>query len=46
MTVGSEFMPVFNMAFAGTTDAILRAGATPKFVDVNSMTWTMNPVLI
>jgi dTDP-4-amino-4,6-dideoxygalactose transaminase len=42
---GDEVITV-SMNFAATTDAIVRQGATPIFVDVDPVTWTMNPALI
>lgn len=35
-----------SMNFVATTSAIIRCGATPVFVDVDPVTWTMNPALI
>jgi dTDP-4-amino-4,6-dideoxygalactose transaminase len=34
------------MTFVATTAAVLYAGAKPVFVDVDPVTWTMNPALI
>lgn len=34
------------MNFVAATAAIIRCGATPVFVDVDPITWTMNPALI
>lgn len=42
---GDEVITV-SMTFVATTAAILYAGATPVFVDVDPLTWTMNPNLI
>jgi dTDP-4-amino-4,6-dideoxygalactose transaminase len=42
---GDEVITV-SMTFVATTAAILYSGATPLFVDVDPVTWTMNPNLI
>lgn len=42
---GDEVITV-SMNFAATTTAIIRCGATPVFVDVDPVTWTMDPALI
>jgi dTDP-4-amino-4,6-dideoxygalactose transaminase len=42
---GDEVITV-SMTFVATTAAILYSGATPVFVDVDPVTWTMNPSLI
>jgi dTDP-4-amino-4,6-dideoxygalactose transaminase len=42
---GDEVITV-SMTFVATTAAILYAGATPVFVDVDPVTWTMDPRLI
>lgn len=42
---GDEVITV-PMTFVATTAAILYAGATPVFVDVDPLTWTMDPELI
>ncbi len=42
---GSEVITV-SMTFVATTAAILFSGAEPVFVDVDPVTWTMNPRLI
>lgn len=42
---GDEVITV-SMTFVATTAAILYAGATPVFVDVDPVTWTMDPSLI
>lgn len=42
---GDEVITV-SMTFVATTAAILYAGAKPVFVDVDPITWTMNPDLI
>jgi dTDP-4-amino-4,6-dideoxygalactose transaminase len=42
---GDEVITV-SMTFVATTAAILYCGAKPVFVDVDPVTWTMNPSLI
>lgn len=42
---GDEVITV-SMNFVATTAAIVRCGATPVFVDVDPVTWTMDPALI
>jgi dTDP-4-amino-4,6-dideoxygalactose transaminase len=42
---GDEVITV-SMTFVATTAAILYSGAKPVFIDVDPVTWTMNPVLI
>jgi dTDP-4-amino-4,6-dideoxygalactose transaminase len=42
---GNEVITV-SMTFVATTAAILLSGAKPVFVDVDPVTWTMNPTLI
>ncbi|WP_271565329.1 DegT/DnrJ/EryC1/StrS family aminotransferase [Bradyrhizobium sp. CCBAU 11386] len=42
---GDEVITV-SMNFVATTAAIIRCRATPVFVDVDPITWTMNPSLI
>jgi len=42
---GDEVITV-SATFVATTAAILYAGATPVFVDVDDRTWTMDPALI
>jgi dTDP-4-amino-4,6-dideoxygalactose transaminase len=42
---GDEVITV-SMTFVATTAAILYSGARPVFVDVDPVTWTMNPNLI
>jgi len=42
---GDEVITV-SMTFVATTAAILFSGAKPVFVDVDPVTWTMNPGLI
>jgi dTDP-4-amino-4,6-dideoxygalactose transaminase len=42
---GDEVITV-SMTFVATTAAILYCGARPRFVDVDSDTWTMDPRLI
>lgn len=42
---GDEVVTV-SATFVATTAAILYAGATPVFVDVDERTWTMDPALI
>src|SRR5215468_3531642 len=42
---GDEVITV-SMTFVATTAAILYCGATPIFVDVDPVTWTMDPNLI
>jgi dTDP-4-amino-4,6-dideoxygalactose transaminase len=42
---GDEVITV-SMTFVATTAAILFSGAKPVFVDVDPVTWTMNPSLI
>ena len=42
---GDEVITV-SMTFVATTAAVLYAGAKPVFVDVDPVTWTMNPALI
>jgi dTDP-4-amino-4,6-dideoxygalactose transaminase len=42
---GDEVITV-SMTFVATTAAILYSGAKPIFVDVDPVTWTMNPSLI
>src|SRR6478735_9424265 len=42
---GDEVITV-SMTFVATTAAILYCGAKPVFVDVDPVSWTMNPVLI
>jgi dTDP-4-amino-4,6-dideoxygalactose transaminase len=42
---GDEVITV-SMTFVATTAAILYSGAKPVFVDVDPITWTMNPALI
>jgi dTDP-4-amino-4,6-dideoxygalactose transaminase len=42
---GDEVITV-SMTFVATTAAILYSGARPVFVDVDAVTWTMNPSLI
>jgi dTDP-4-amino-4,6-dideoxygalactose transaminase len=42
---GDEVITV-PMTFVATTAAILYCGAKPVFVDVDPVTWTMNPALI
>lgn len=42
---GDEVITV-SMTFVATTAAILYTGARPVFVDVDPVTWTMNPTLI
>ncbi|MCK1682373.1 DegT/DnrJ/EryC1/StrS family aminotransferase [Bradyrhizobium sp. 147] len=42
---GDEVITV-SMNFVVATAAIIRCGATPVFVDVDPVTWTMNPALI
>jgi dTDP-4-amino-4,6-dideoxygalactose transaminase len=42
---GDEVITV-SMTFVATTAAILYSGARPVFVDVDPVTWTMNPSLI
>ena len=41
---GDEVITV-SMTFVATTAAILYSGAKPVFVDVDPVTWTMNPGL-
>lgn len=43
--LGDEVITV-SMTFVATTAAILYTGAAPVFVDVDPVTWTMNPSLI
>jgi len=43
--VGDEVITV-SMTFVATTAAILYSGARPVFVDVDPVTWTINPGLI
>ncbi|MCK1424845.1 DegT/DnrJ/EryC1/StrS family aminotransferase [Bradyrhizobium sp. 182] len=42
---GDEVITV-SMNFVVATAAIIRCGATPVFVDVDPVTWTMNPALV
>jgi len=42
---GDEVITV-SMTFVATTAAVLYTGAKPVFVDVDPVTWTMNPTLI
>src|SRR4030088_420765 len=42
---GHEVITV-SMTFVATTAAVLYSGARPVFVDVDPVTWTMNPSLI
>jgi dTDP-4-amino-4,6-dideoxygalactose transaminase len=42
---GDEVITV-SMTFVATTAAVLYSGARPVFVDVDPVTWTMNPALI
>jgi dTDP-4-amino-4,6-dideoxygalactose transaminase len=42
---GDEVITV-SMTFVATTAAILYSGATPVFVDVDPISWTMDPALI
>jgi dTDP-4-amino-4,6-dideoxygalactose transaminase len=42
---GDEVITV-SMTFVATTAAIIYSGAKPVFVDVDPVTWTMNPSLI
>jgi dTDP-4-amino-4,6-dideoxygalactose transaminase len=42
---GDEVITV-SMTFVATTAAVLYSGAKPVFVDVDPVTWTMDPVLI
>lgn len=42
---GDEVITV-SMTFVATTAAILYSGAKPVFVDVDPVTWTMDPLLI
>ncbi len=42
---GDEVITV-SMTFVATTAAILYSGAKPVFVDVDPVTWTMDPALI
>ncbi len=42
---GDEVITV-SMTFVATTAAVLYSGAKPVFVDVDPITWTMNPALI
>lgn len=42
---GDEVITV-SMTFVATTAAVLYAGAKPVFVDVDPVTWTMDPALI
>ncbi|SDG38791.1 dTDP-4-amino-4,6-dideoxygalactose transaminase [Bradyrhizobium sp. Rc2d] len=42
---GNEVITV-SMNFVAATAAIISCGATPVFVDVDPVTWTMNPALI
>jgi dTDP-4-amino-4,6-dideoxygalactose transaminase len=42
---GDEVITV-SMTFVATTAAILYSGAKPVFVDVDPVSWTMNPALI
>src|ERR1700686_1222620 len=42
---GDEVITV-SMTFVATTAAVLYTGARPVFVDVDPVTWTMNPALI
>jgi dTDP-4-amino-4,6-dideoxygalactose transaminase len=42
---GDEVITV-SMTFVATTAAILYCGATPRFVDVDPDTWTMDPHLV
>src|SRR3954453_22228746 len=42
---GDEVITV-SMTFVATTAAIMYSGATPVFVDVDPVTWTMDPALI
>lgn len=42
---GDEVITV-SMNFVAATAAIVSCGATPVFVDVDPVTWTMNPALI
>jgi dTDP-4-amino-4,6-dideoxygalactose transaminase len=42
---GDEVITV-SMTFVATTAAILYCGATPVFVDIDPLTWTMDPKLI
>jgi dTDP-4-amino-4,6-dideoxygalactose transaminase len=42
---GDEVITV-SMTFVATTAAILYSGATPVFVDVDPVSWTMDPALI
>ncbi|CAH1669264.1 dTDP-3-amino-3,4,6-trideoxy-alpha-D-glucose transaminase [Hyphomicrobiales bacterium] len=42
---GDEVITV-SMTFVATTAAILYSGAKPVFVDVDPLTWTMDPALI
>ena len=42
---GDEVITV-SMTFVATTAAILYSGARPVFVDVDPVTWTMDPALI
>src|SRR3954453_4984792 len=42
---GDEVITV-PMTFVATTAAVLYSGARPVFIDVDPITWTMNPALI
>jgi dTDP-4-amino-4,6-dideoxygalactose transaminase len=42
---GDEVITV-SMTFVATTAAVLYSGAKPVFVDVDPITWTMNPALV
>ena len=42
---GDEVITV-SMTFVATTAAVLYAGAKPVFVDIDPVTWTMDPALI
>ncbi len=42
----SDEVITVSMTFVATTAAVLYSGATPVFVDVDPITWTMNPDLI
>lgn len=42
----SDEVITVSMTFVATTAAVLYSGAKPVFVDVDPVTWTMNPALI
>jgi dTDP-4-amino-4,6-dideoxygalactose transaminase len=42
---GDEVITV-SMTFVATTAAVIYSGAKPVFVDIDPVTWTMNPALI